>query len=155
MTIGLSHHRTSWMMKTVAFIRSSAYLALGNALSSALQPIDAVEAYRKAFEEMDRLHAPVGSEPANFIAESKASLHKNIGNQFAKEHMHAEAQHEYKVSVQYAKIAGVVENFHVPFLAVGLDGGLTPHLERLEEMWDEDTTFCELALFFYCPNIAP
>jgi tetratricopeptide (TPR) repeat protein len=88
---GLSHPCSSYSLKTQAYLLSTAYLTLGNVLSAKLQHAKAVKAYKHALRATARLHAAPGSKASITIEERLASLHNNIGNQYSKENLRAEA----------------------------------------------------------------
>lgn len=100
---GLSHPRSSYSVKTQVYMMSTAYLALGNVFSARLKHTSAVQAYKMAQNALSRLNAPTGSTARHSIADALSTLHCNIGNQYAKEHMTRQAMHEYERSSELAK----------------------------------------------------
>lgn len=105
-TSGLSHPRSSYSVKTQAFMMSTACLMLGNVHSARLRHTKAVQAYKRARYALNRLSAPPDSPARHGIAESLSSLHANIGNQYAKEHMPIQAMQEYEAACTLAKEIG-------------------------------------------------
>ena len=142
---GLSHPCSSYSLKTQAYIRSTAYLALGNVLSAKLQPSKAIKAFMLALKAVERFDSPGGSPASATIASVRSSLHNNIGNQHSKENMHAEASDEYEQALTLAAEAAGVTGDQAQLQAlqdtiaankarmqdgVGALGGAILHLKR-------------------------
>ena len=103
---GLAHPRSSYPLKTQCHICSNAYLSLGNVLSAMLKMPKAVQAYRLAERAITRLRAPSGSAARKILAGMQASLQVNIGNQYKKEYLYAQAMEAYTAADALAREAG-------------------------------------------------
>ena len=128
---GLSHPCSSYSLKTQAYIRSTAYLALGNVLSAKLQPSKAIKAFMLALKALERFETPRGSPASATIASVRSSLHNNIGNQHSKENMHAEALAEYEQALTLAAEAAGVTGDQAQLQA--LQATIAGNKARMEE----------------------